>query len=262
MILLILTDGIINDMQKTIDEIVRGSSLPLSIIIVGVGSADFSSMDILDADDEPLYSKKYKKYMASDIVQFVPFSEFKNDPRLLAKETLEEIPAQFLGFMEKNGIVPKQVHEAEKHKIKSQLTKQKSMKSNNEKKEAPDFFKDLKEEFLNQVTDMGFNAEVFESFIEEKGLSELSVDLALADYENSKFKNPLFKKAEEQKFEYMELPYDSMAPKGQPVSMFNSAQDQSIMSSLEEKLCKVCLDRQIDTVCVPCGHRCLCLECG
>jgi hypothetical protein len=38
---LILTDGIINDMQKTIDEIVRGSDLPLSIIIVGVGEADF-----------------------------------------------------------------------------------------------------------------------------------------------------------------------------------------------------------------------------
>ena len=92
MILLIITDGIINDMQKTIDEIVRGSSLPLSIIIVGVGSADFSSMDVLDADDEPLYSKKYKKYMAADIVQFVPYSEFKNDPRLLAKEVLEEIP--------------------------------------------------------------------------------------------------------------------------------------------------------------------------
>jgi len=45
--------------------------------------------------------------------------------------------------MEKKGIIPKQVLEAEKHKIKSQLTKQKSKKSNNEKKEAPDFFKDL-----------------------------------------------------------------------------------------------------------------------
>lgn len=60
-ILLILTDGIINDMQQTIDEIVRGSTLPLSIVIVGVGSADFDSMDVLDADEEPLYSKKYKK---------------------------------------------------------------------------------------------------------------------------------------------------------------------------------------------------------
>ena len=55
-ILLIITDGIINDMAKTIDEIVRGAELPLSIVIVGVGQADFESMDVLDADNEPLYS--------------------------------------------------------------------------------------------------------------------------------------------------------------------------------------------------------------
>jgi vacuolar-type H+-ATPase subunit F/Vma7 len=67
-ILLIITDGIINDMDATIDEVVRGSDLPLSIVIVGVGDADFDSMDVLDADTEPLYSKKYKKYMSRDIV--------------------------------------------------------------------------------------------------------------------------------------------------------------------------------------------------
>ena len=50
-ILLIITDGVISDLQKTIDQIVYGSELPLSIIIVGVGSADFSAMDELDADD-------------------------------------------------------------------------------------------------------------------------------------------------------------------------------------------------------------------
>jgi vacuolar-type H+-ATPase subunit F/Vma7 len=58
-ILLIITDGIINDMQKTIDEIVRATSLPLSIIIVGVGNTEFDSMNVLDADDEPLYSRVY-----------------------------------------------------------------------------------------------------------------------------------------------------------------------------------------------------------
>lgn len=50
-------------MNDTIDQIVRGSSLALSIIIVGVGNADFTQMDVLDADDDPLYSRKYKKYM-------------------------------------------------------------------------------------------------------------------------------------------------------------------------------------------------------
>jgi len=43
-------------MADTIDQIVRGSENPLSIVIVGVGDADFTSMDILDADTEPLYS--------------------------------------------------------------------------------------------------------------------------------------------------------------------------------------------------------------
>lgn len=41
-ILLIITDGVINDLQESINQIVRGSSLPLSIIIVGVGDADFT----------------------------------------------------------------------------------------------------------------------------------------------------------------------------------------------------------------------------
>ena len=69
-ILLILTDGQINgtsistlcnktnkkvtDMDQTILQIIRGSSLPMSIIIVGVGSADFSSMETLDSDDRKL----------------------------------------------------------------------------------------------------------------------------------------------------------------------------------------------------------------
>jgi vacuolar-type H+-ATPase subunit F/Vma7 len=54
--MLLITDGVINDLQKTIDEIVRGSSLPLSIIIVGVGKENFESMEVLDADEHPLFS--------------------------------------------------------------------------------------------------------------------------------------------------------------------------------------------------------------
>ena len=37
-------------MQKTIDEVVKASGLPLSIIIVGVSDADFDAMDQLDGD--------------------------------------------------------------------------------------------------------------------------------------------------------------------------------------------------------------------
>lgn len=50
-ILLILTDGAINDMGPTKDLIVDASVLPLSIIIIGLGNADFSMMEELDGDD-------------------------------------------------------------------------------------------------------------------------------------------------------------------------------------------------------------------
>ena len=44
MILIPLQDGEITDMEKTIEKIVHASSLPISIVIVGVGTADFTKM--------------------------------------------------------------------------------------------------------------------------------------------------------------------------------------------------------------------------
>lgn len=44
-ICLILTDGVINDLDRTIDEVIKGSLLPISIIIVGIGLADFDQME-------------------------------------------------------------------------------------------------------------------------------------------------------------------------------------------------------------------------
>ena len=49
--MLLITDGIITDMPQTIEQIVQSSTLPTSIIIVGVGQADFSNMESLDGDD-------------------------------------------------------------------------------------------------------------------------------------------------------------------------------------------------------------------
>ena len=105
-ILLILTDGVIDDMEKTIDAIVEASNAPLSIIIIGVGKADFSNMDILDADDHPLKSSS-KAVMKRDIVQFVPFNQFKqcNSQRLEA-EVLAEVPYQVHQFCSTHGFIP------------------------------------------------------------------------------------------------------------------------------------------------------------
>jgi len=67
-IVIIFTDGVINDLNATVDEIVQGSVLPLSIIIVGIGNADFDQMEELDGDFNPLFSKKVQKYSSRDIV--------------------------------------------------------------------------------------------------------------------------------------------------------------------------------------------------
>ena len=50
-ILLLLTDGAIHDMPATIDLICQLAENPCSIIIVGVGDADFSAMEELDGDE-------------------------------------------------------------------------------------------------------------------------------------------------------------------------------------------------------------------
>ena len=70
-VLLIVTDGVITDMNNTISAIIAASYLPMSIIIVGVGDADFEAMDALDADGRLLSIGRDRAQR--DIVQFVPF---------------------------------------------------------------------------------------------------------------------------------------------------------------------------------------------
>jgi hypothetical protein len=48
-VLLLLTDGVINDEEATIASIVQASNQPLSIVIVGVGAADFSGQGFVNS---------------------------------------------------------------------------------------------------------------------------------------------------------------------------------------------------------------------
>ena len=50
-ILLMLTDGELTDMTETKRALIRASHLPMSVIIVGVGNADFAGMNALDCDE-------------------------------------------------------------------------------------------------------------------------------------------------------------------------------------------------------------------
>ena len=46
LVLLIITDGAIHDMEDSIRSLVSASELPLSVLIIGVGNDDFSSMEV------------------------------------------------------------------------------------------------------------------------------------------------------------------------------------------------------------------------
>ena len=49
---MIITDGAIMDMKETKKILVDSCELPLSVIIIGVGEADFEKMVELDGDHE------------------------------------------------------------------------------------------------------------------------------------------------------------------------------------------------------------------
>ncbi|KAI5617795.1 copine-8 [Silurus asotus] len=110
-ILLIITDGVISDMAQTKESIVNASCLPMSIIIVGVGPAEFDAMIELDGDEVRISSRG--RYAERDIVQFVPFRDYIDrtgnhilSMARLAKDVLAEIPDQFLSYMRTRGIKP------------------------------------------------------------------------------------------------------------------------------------------------------------
>jgi len=150
--------------------------LPLSIIIVGVGSDDFESMDTLDADEVPLYSTKYKKNMDADIVQFVPFREFRNNPTQLARETLEEVPGQLLNYMKRRNIQPMPSTQEARNEIRRKLSAQRSLGGNQGEE---DFFSRRKENFLMRMSEMGMDVMQVKDFLEEKGMYEENPELIL-----------------------------------------------------------------------------------
>ncbi|KAK6933838.1 C2 domain, partial [Dillenia turbinata] len=80
-VLLIITDGVITELQETKDALVKASDLPLSILIVGVGGADFKEMEVLDADKGYRLEGSTGRVASRDIVQFVPFRDVQSEWR-------------------------------------------------------------------------------------------------------------------------------------------------------------------------------------
>lgn len=121
-VLLLLTDGALSDMPDTISAIVQATALPMSLIIVGVGQADFSNMELLDGDNGVLRAPNGQE-ARRDIVQFVPFRKFKSEESMgiqdedswardqasaqeLARQVLAEIPQQVVQYFTMQGLQP------------------------------------------------------------------------------------------------------------------------------------------------------------
>ena len=96
-ILLILVDDVVSDMEETINEIVEASYQALSIVIVGIGPADFTEMERFN-DHTTL--KAATKAMKRHSCVFVPLEKtLKEGPlRQVTSWALQDIPCQIGEF--------------------------------------------------------------------------------------------------------------------------------------------------------------------
>ena len=78
--------------------------MPCSVIIVGVGDANFDAMEELDGDDGLLRDNRGRA-VARDLVQFVTFKDAIMRGNL-AEQVLREVPDQTCKFMEAINFVP------------------------------------------------------------------------------------------------------------------------------------------------------------
>ncbi|CDW84094.1 copine family protein [Stylonychia lemnae] len=105
-VLLILIDSNIEDIQIVKDLIVLTSSLPISLVFIGVGYDSFKAMKQLDSKEAII--KDYKgSYPARENSIFIKSQKFLGQaPGLFAERALREIPNHFLNYMMYKGIKP------------------------------------------------------------------------------------------------------------------------------------------------------------
>ena len=266
-ILLILTDGVITDMKQTVNEIVRGSDYPMSIIIVGVGEEDFGLMQLLDADDKKLYSTTERRFANRDIVQFVPFSKFHDLPVMaLARETLEEIPREVVDYFKNRNILSTHnvsnaegvnVFEEKLNKMKDEFVSSAVA----ELKEIDDLviYKIVNEDKVPAI-DCGYLIDVAKNA--HRGSNVLTLSRHTTSNGNGDIGDHMHRTVRESA-QFREAQARSCSllleidhPPGATETFPNES------SEALPGLCKVCFDRPIETVLLPCGHSLMCLSCS
>lgn len=95
MVLLIVTDGVAVDIEETKRKALVYSQFPLSVVVVGVGRADFSELHSFNnlAGCRPNMT-------------FVEYRRHQHSAVSLAKGALERLPSQIVQYMHQAGIRP------------------------------------------------------------------------------------------------------------------------------------------------------------
>jgi hypothetical protein len=75
---LIITDGVISDMERSKAELIKLSHLPVSVLIVGVGRENFSKLKTLDDGEGRPVQKKGNQVAVRRFVKFVDFASFSS----------------------------------------------------------------------------------------------------------------------------------------------------------------------------------------
>jgi len=89
-VLLIVTDGVVTDINSTIEALVDAKDSPLSILIVGVGQEDFSDMHYLDKEGN---------------ITFVAVNECSSQTSYV-KKTLAKLPDQLVDYFIEKEMYP------------------------------------------------------------------------------------------------------------------------------------------------------------
>jgi len=236
-VMVIITDGVVNDLQAAIDAIVEAGKLPISIIIVGVGHNDFSQMHVLDADEEPLVSSK-GEVMCRDIVQFVAFEDFVQRPyHELAIAVLDEVPREVVKFFTSLGIPPVRPID-EKAARRKKLAEQNKLviQEEEQKWQPPQWIQDKADQLIMAAVSQGFPRDEVEIAIKQ-GVPTLSVEHLIDTLAHKKGRGAVWKTGKKL-----------------------LADEDTVVYSLDG-VCRVCWCNPIDCRVAPCKHQWGCYEC-
>ena len=106
--LVILSTGVVDDLQATIDAVCASAEdAPLSIVIIGVGSGSFKSMERLMGDESGKLRHSNGVPVARDIVKFVAFNDYHGSASRCAAAALRDVPEQFVQHFLNAGVKPR-----------------------------------------------------------------------------------------------------------------------------------------------------------